>query len=224
MVRFGVVGIGNMGTTHSKNLLEGKIPNATLTAVCDISADRRKFAENNFEGVKVFETATEMFESGLIDAVEIAAPHYDHTEIAKDAFAHGINVLVEKPAGVYTKQVMEMNEAALKSGKLFGIMYNQRCNPVYQKLRKMIKDGELGTIKRVNWTITDWYRPQVYHDSCAWRSTWKTEVGRGNLNWDEIISASDNAEFALVEQDECKGNPIDSLKISYDFLVEKGFI
>ena len=49
------------------------------------------------------------------------------------------------------------------------------------------------------------------------------EVGQGNLDWDKIIAASKDCEYALVEQDTCKGNPFDSLKISYDFLTKKGF-
>jgi len=52
-----------------------------------------------------------------------------------------------------------------------------------------------------------------------------SEVGQGNLDWDDIIAACDEsgAEFALVEQDICDGNPFDSLKTSYDFLKERGF-
>ena len=75
-----------------------------------------------------------------------------------------------------------MNAAAEKSGKLFGIMYNQRTNPVYQKLRQLIQGGQLGHIKRINWIITNWYRSQTYHDSCTWRSTWKTEGGGALIN------------------------------------------
>ena len=181
-VRFGVVGIGNMGTTHAKNVYVGKVPKMELAAVCDISEARRNFAKETFKDVPVFEDAEEMFKSGLLDAVIIAVPHYDHPGLVIKAFEAGLNVITEKPAGVYTKQVLEMNEAAKKSGKLFGIMYNQRTNPVYQKLRQMIKDGELGKIKRVNWIVTDWYRPQAYHDSCTWRSTWKTEGGGTLIN------------------------------------------
>lgn len=181
-VRFGVVGVGNMGTTHSKNVYEGKVPKMELAAVCDISEARRNYAKENFKGTAVFEDAEEMFNSGLLDAVIIAVPHYDHSRLAIKAFEAGLNVITEKPAGVYTKQVLEMNEAARKSGKLFGIMYNQRTNPVYQKLRQMIKEGQLGEIKRVNWIITDWYRPQAYHDSGTWRSTWKTEGGGTLIN------------------------------------------
>lgn len=181
-VRLGVVGYGNMGTVHCKNVSEGKVPKMTLTAICDISEDRRKAASDAHKDVKIFDDAQQMFESGLCDLVIIAVPHYDHPRLAEAAFECGLNVITEKPAGVYTKQVMEMNDAAERSGKLFGIMYNQRTNPIYQKIRSMVKDGSLGHIKRISWTITDWYRPQSYHDSCTWRSTWKTEGGGALIN------------------------------------------
>lgn len=181
-VRMGIIGFGNMGTAHCNNIYSGKIPNMVLAGICDISKERRDCAKKQYPDVPVFESAEEMFESGLVDAVEIATYHYSHPTIAKEAFAHGINVITEKPAGVYTKQVMEMNEAAEKSGLLFGIMYNQRTNPVYQKIKKMIEEGQLGNLKRVCWIITDWYRPQAYHDSSTWRSTWKTEGGGALIN------------------------------------------
>ncbi len=181
-VRLGIIGYGNMGTTHANHVIAGKVPHMTLTAVCDISADRRRVCKDKFPAVEVFEQADALYESGLCDVVLIAVPHYDHSVLAIKAFEHGLHVITEKPAGVYTKQVLEMNEAAKRSGKLFGIMYNQRTNPIYQKLRKLIQEGQLGEIKRVQWTITDWYRPQGYHDSCTWRSTWKTEGGGALIN------------------------------------------
>ena len=131
-VRFGIVGLGNMGTTHAKNVFEGKVPKLELAAICDIAEGRREYAEENFKGVQVYADAQAMIDSGLLDAVIIATPHYDHPPLAIKAFEAGLNVITEKPAGVYTKQVLEMNAAAEKSGKLFGIMYNQRTNPVYQ--------------------------------------------------------------------------------------------
>ncbi len=181
-VKMGVIGIGNMGTTHCLNLIEGKIPQMELAAVCDTSEARRKFAQEEFKDVPVFEDAEELFKSGICDAVIIAVPHYGHTSLAIKAFSYGLNVIVEKPAGVYTSQVMEMNEVAKKSGKVFGIMYNQRTNPVYQKIREMIKRGDLGNVNRITWIITDWYRSQAYHDSSTWRSTWKTEGGGALIN------------------------------------------
>lgn len=181
-VRVGIIGLGNMGTSHAHKIYNGQVSRMRLAAICDIADKRLEYAKENFDGVALFKDADEMYEKAELDAVIIAVPHYDHSPLAIKAFAHGLNVLCEKPAGVYTKQVLEMNEAAKKSGKVFGIMYNQRTNPVYQQLHKMILRGDLGHIKRASWIITDWYRPQIYHDSCTWRSTWKTEGGGALIN------------------------------------------
>lgn len=181
-VRMGLIGFGNMGTGHAANVAAGKVPGMELAALCDISEARRKAFAAQYPEIPVFEDAEELYRSGLCDAVLIAVPHYDHPNLAIKAFEYGLHVLVEKPAGVYTKQVLEMNAAAEKSDKIFGIMYNQRTNPVYQKLRAMIQRGDLGHIKRITWIITDWYRPQAYHDSSTWRSTWKNEGGGALIN------------------------------------------
>ena len=181
-VKLGIIGYGNMGTGHAANLMRGKVPNMELAAACDIAEARRKAFGEKYPDIPVFENAEDLYKSGLCDTVLIVVPHYDHSPLAIKAFEYGLNVITEKPAGVYTKQVKEMNEAAVKSGKLFGIMYNQRTNPIYRKLREMIKRGDLGHIKRITWIITNWYRNQAYHDSSTWRSTWKDEGGGALIN------------------------------------------
>lgn len=181
-IKLGIIGVGNIGVTHSKNITGGQTKLVDLVAVCDIAPDRRTWAERNLPGVKVFDDATEMMKSGLIDSVLIAVPHYDHPRLAIEAFSYGLNVYNEKPAGVYTKQVLEMNEAAKKSGKVFSMGFNQRTRPPFQKVRELVQSGQLGHIKKVIWIATDWYRPQAYHDSCSWRSTWKGEGGGTIIN------------------------------------------
>lgn len=181
-LKIGIIGYGNMGSGHVKSLMTGKVSNMELAAVADIAEARREAMKAAYPDIPVFETAQDLYKSGLCDVVLIAVPHYDHPSLAIEAFEHGLHVITEKPAGVYTKQVKEMNEAAAKSDKVFGIMYNQRTNPVYQKLRNMIERGELGHIKRITWIITNWYRPQAYHDSSTWRSTWKDEGGGALIN------------------------------------------
>jgi len=181
-VKLGVIGFGNMGTGHCKNIFAGKVPNMEVTAICDISPERLKIAKETYPNTATFDNATDLYKSGLCDAVIVAVPHYDHPRLVIEAFDYNLHVITEKPAGVYTKQVMEMNEAAAKSDKLFGIMYNQRTNPLYQKIRQLVQSGELGHIKRISWIITDWYRPQAYHDSASWRSTWATEGGGALIN------------------------------------------
>ena len=181
-VKVGIIGCGNMGSEHAKNLIAGTVPDMELVAVCDIEQERRDVMHKLYPDLKVFGKAEDLMDSGLCDAVIIAVPHYSHPPMVICALEHGLNVMSEKPAGVYTKQVKEMNEAAKKSDKIFAIMFNQRTNPVYIKLREMIKRGDLGHIKRITWIITNWYRPQAYHDSSSWRSTWKGEGGGTLIN------------------------------------------
>lgn len=182
-VRIGIIGIGNMGTAHANNIKDGKCPEIKLTAVADINPKRLEWAAEKLDpSVAKFSTTEEMLDSGLIDAAIVAVPHYDHPKYAMECFKRGLHVMVEKPAGVYTKQVREMNEAAKKSNVIFGMMFNQRTDHVYRKMRELVQSGSLGAIRRTNWVITGWYRPQAYYDSGAWRATWSGEGGGVLLN------------------------------------------
>ncbi len=182
-VRLGIIGIGGMGSNHASSITGGMVPGLKLTAVADIRKERLEWAEKTLPSdVKRYSDGREMIDSGDCDAVLIATPHYFHPEFVIYALEHGLHVISEKPAGVYTKQVREMNEAAEKSDKTFAIMFNQRTNCVYRKLHEMIDSGELGAMKRVNWIITDWYRTQSYYDAAGWKATWDGEGGGVLLN------------------------------------------
>ena len=182
-IRMGIIGIGNMGSAHAKNIAEGKCPEIELAAVCDINPDRLHWAQENLPAtVERFDDAIKMMESGKIDAVIVSIPHYFHPQYAMEGFKHHLHVMCEKPAGVYTKQVREMNEAAAKADVTFAMMFNQRTNCVYRKMKEIVESGEMGALRRANWIITNWYRPQAYYDSGAWRATWSGEGGGVLLN------------------------------------------
>lgn len=184
-VRIGVIGIGNMGSDHARYLARGGVPGGELAAVCDTNPERLRWARETIgENFAAYDSADAMFSAGGIDGVMIAVPHYSHAPLAMQAFGRGLHVLCEKPAGVYTKQVREMNEAAANSGKVFGMMFNQRANPLYQKVRELVHSGELGEITRTNWIITNWFRTQSYYNSGGWRATWAGEGGGVLLNQD----------------------------------------
>lgn len=182
-IRLGVIGIGNMGSSHAQNVLQGNCPDFVLTAICDSNPERIAWGKENLSAdVAYFETAEDMLDSGLIDACIVAVPHYDHPKYAIECMKRGIHVLVEKPAGVYTKQVRQMNEEAKKHDVVFAMMFNQRTNHIYRKMRQLVQSGEYGQIRRTNWLITNWYRPQAYYDSGDWRATWSGEGGGVLLN------------------------------------------
>ncbi len=182
-VKIGVIGIGNMGSSHCQKLFDGEVRNAELVAVCDVKEDRLKWAKETFgDDVTTFPNMETLLEAKLCDALIIATPHYDHPGMGIDALNAGLHVLVEKPIGVYTSAVDELNEVANASDKVFTIMYNQRTNPLYQKVKAMIEEGELGELMRVNWVITNWFRTERYFQSGGWRATWEGEGGGVLLN------------------------------------------
>ena len=194
-VRLGIIGMGNMGTGHLDHTLTGRTPEIEVTAVADtnparleatralLNKRRADYPDLQQPDIALFGTAEEMLNSGLIDAVEIAVPHYDHPRYAIEAMRAGIHVMCEKPAGVYTLQVREMMEEADRHPDIvFGMMFNQRTNHVYRKMKEIMDSGALGPIRRTSWIITNWYRNQAYYDSGAWRATWSGEGGGVLLN------------------------------------------
>lgn len=177
-VRLGIIGVGQQGGTYAGFISEGKVKNMVIGAICDIDPDKKEMCAEKYPDIPFYDNYIEMIESGNVDAVVTCVPHYLHPEMAIETLKRDIHALVEKPAGVYTKQVKEMNEfAASKPELTFGIFFNQRTNPLYQKLKELIDNGEIGNIRRTNWIITTWWRPQGYYDQSAWRATWGGEGG-----------------------------------------------
>lgn len=184
-VRIGIIGIGNMGSAHAKKIaVKKECPDLVLTAVCDINPARLEWAKETLgEDVRCFDKAEDMLDSGLVDAVIVAVPHYGHPKYVTECLKREIHVMCEKPAGVYTKQVREMNEEAKKHPNVvFGMMFNQRTNHIYRKMKELVDSGAYGQIRRTNWIVTNWYRPQFYYDSGSWRATWSGEGGGVLLN------------------------------------------
>lgn len=184
-IKLGIIGIGNMGSGHARNISQGKCPEIEITAIADNNPERLAWAKEQGygESITYFDNAIDMLDSGKINACIVAVPHYDHPTFAIECMKRSIHVMVEKPAGVYTKQVLEMNKVADEHPEVkFGLMFNQRTNCVYRKMREMIHSGNFGQIRRTNWLITTWYRTQNYYDSGAWRATWAGEGGGVLLN------------------------------------------
>ena len=177
-VRIGIIGFGGMGNSHAGYLSKGKVPGAELCAVADVDSGRLEGVQERYgAGVQVFEGADALFAANCVDAVIVATPHYFHPPLVIQALENGLHAMSEKPAGVYTKQVLEMNAAAEKSDRVFGVMFNQRARNEHQKLKELVDSGELGPIRRTIYIINDWFRAQSYYDSGGWRATWAGEGG-----------------------------------------------
>lgn len=177
-VRLGIIGMGGIGQVYARILKEGKVGRCSLAAICSGDAEKRA----KFSDIATFADSGELIRSGAVDAVVIATPHYAHTTIGIEALGQGLHVLVEKPISVHKADAERLIAARKSPGQVFAAMFQMRTHPTYVKIKQLIDNGELGELRRVNWIVTDWFRPELYYASGGWRATWRGEGGGVLLN------------------------------------------
>jgi len=180
-VKLGIIGVGSMGTTHSNAFWNDTIKRCELVAICDIDPERLKTFDEHKE-VEQFSDANDLINSGKVDAVLIATPHYSHTTIGIAALKAGLHVLTEKPISAHKADCERLIAAHRKKKQVFGAMFQQRTAATYKKLKELITTGQLGELTRINWICTTWFRTEAYFASGGWRATWKGEGGGVLLN------------------------------------------
>ena len=180
-LRLGIVGMGVQGKLYAVILTGQPFGGETfplpkgceLTAVSSRSPETAELAKAM--NVAYFADWKEMVASDACDAIIITVPHYLHHEVAIFALEQGKHVLCEKPADIRASDVEKM--LATQGDRALGMIFNQRAKPVFRKLREIIATGELGQLRRSNWIINSWWRPDSYYKSNVWRGTWRGEGG-----------------------------------------------
>ncbi len=171
-VRLGVIGLGNIAGQHIGNVRAGHVADCEIAALCS----RTPSALARELGVPHFTETASLIDSGTCDAVLIATPTWHHVEAGLQALAAGLHVMMEKPLGL---SVGEGEQLLARTGadQVFALMLNQRTDPLFLAMREVIQSGALGTITRTHWTMTNWFRPEVYFQVSDWRATWRGEGG-----------------------------------------------
>ena len=150
-VRAAVIGTGVMGRKYAQMIAEGKAGALRLTAVVCRSAGAQQWAKDTLpDTVRVCPSADQLYDyAEEFDAVLVVTPHKTHPALVMQAFAHGKHVLCDKPSANALAPALEMNRAAEKSSLVFAMMFHQRRYKKYMRLKKLLDDGALGEIKRV---------------------------------------------------------------------------
>jgi predicted dehydrogenase len=178
-VRLGIIGLGNIGQHHFGYLTAGKVSRAELVAVSDAVPAKLE----RYKPLKTFTDGEVLIRSGLVDAVIIATPHYQHTTLGIAALQQGLHVMVEKPISAHKADAERLIAAHQQHPELvFAGMFQLRAEPRYLRIQKLIQNGDLGDIVRISWIMTDWFRTDAYYASGGWRATWKGEGGGVLLN------------------------------------------
>lgn len=177
-MKVALVGMGPIGSMHVDNITAGKIPDCELVAVCDT----RKIENPKLEGKKIYSDIDALLADKDVESVIISTPSFTHFDLACKVLNAGKNVLVEKPMALCTADILKIDALAKEKKLTAAVMLNQRTNPMYARIRQLVKDGELGNINRVSWNMTNWYRPDVYYKCNTWRGTFKGEAGGVLIN------------------------------------------
>ena len=178
-VRLGIIGMGNIGKYHADYLLNKKVNRCELMAVCATNTAPLE----KFKPLKIFSDGEQLIKSGAVDAVIIATPHAQHATLGITAFENGVHAMVEKPISSHKADAERLIAVHRKFPKVvFAGMFQLRTEPRYLKIQKLMRDGDLGEIVRINWINTDWFRTEAYYASSGWRATWKGEGGGVLIN------------------------------------------
>ena len=171
-LRMGVIGLGNIAGQHIDHIVAGLVPGCRVTALCS----RTPTDQAETLGIPHYCDYRELIDSGHCDAVLVATPTFSHAQVGSYALSAGLHVMMEKPIGLSVAEG-EALLAQRSSDQVFALMLNQRTDPLFLTMRECLLAGEIGPVTRCSWTMTNWFRPEVYYQMSDWRATWRGEGG-----------------------------------------------
>ena len=177
-----IVGLGNMGNTHRMIItgagewydvpIGGAIENLNLMGSFDIREERQQFARDN--GLRAYASLEELLADPDIDFITCATPNDVHKEVAMQAMRAGKGVVCEKPITLSSCDLQEMIDVSVETGSLLTAHQNRRWDDDYATIRKIIADGLLGEVFRIESRV-----PNASGGPGGWRA--KPEHGGGYL-------------------------------------------
>jgi predicted dehydrogenase len=175
-LRFGVIGVGARGGAYARALASGEVEGAVLGAVCDV----RPSVLEPFASAARFDDANAMLSGAALDVLVVATPHPAHVEPTRAGLAAGLHVLTEKPIAIEprdARRLLAEYERRERRSQLFATALVLRADRRYVKLHESLRQGTLGRVQRIAWTVTDCFRTQAYYESADWRGTFRGEGG-----------------------------------------------
>ncbi len=174
LVKFAVVGLGNIGMKHVHSLLS--IPEVVITSVCDIDERKKDLIFEIDKKIKFYNQFTKFLNSTDADIITIATPHGLHAEMAIEILKAGKNVIVEKPMSLTSADCDEMNKVSMETGKKLFVVKQNRFNKPILITTKALEENKLGKIFFVQCNVF-WNRDEEYYSESEWRGLKQQEGG-----------------------------------------------
>jgi predicted dehydrogenase len=152
VVGVGVIGMGWMGTVHSRAYLQaadrfydtGIRPKLIVCA--DDVEERATQAQARFGFERVTTRWQDVIADPNVQVVNIATPNYLHREVAAAAAVAGKHIFCEKPVGKDPRETAEIERLTRQAGVLTFVGYNYRWTPLVEYARQLIREGKLGRL------------------------------------------------------------------------------
>ncbi len=147
-LRVGVIGCGKVARVLHLNEYSQN-PDAEIAAVCDSDQGRLDYCVERFGAKQAFKDHKQMLKEAGLDAVSVCVPNHVHCAVTLDVLKAGVNVLVEKPMALTSKDAATMIRTAKQKKKLLMVNQTQRFSPVHRKAKEVMDSGIMGKVLHV---------------------------------------------------------------------------
>ena len=175
---FGIIGTGAIAAHHASAI--SAYEGSELVAVCSSTASRAKQAQEKF-GVQACYDLEEFLSNPAIDVVCICTHSGAHMEPGIAAAKAGKHVLLEKPIEVSLDRADQLIAACKEQGVKLGVIFQNRFNSGYIKVREAVKEGKLGKLIMGS-AMINWYRDPAYYNTSHWKGTLQGDGGAALIN------------------------------------------
>lgn len=177
-LRVGFIGGGGITETHARAARE--CADLEVSAFCGTNAGKAAALAEEYGG-RDFTRLEDMLETVPLDLVVIGSPSGLHAEQGLEAVARGLHVLVEKPIDVATERADALIDAADHAGVRLGVLFQDRLEPGFVRLKSAVEDGALGKPLLASARVK-WHRPPDYYAGSRWRGTLALDGGAALIN------------------------------------------
>ena len=147
VINWGIIGPGKIARKFADDLI--RVPQARLMAVGSRSKERADAFAHDYGIAHVYDSYEAFAQCKDIDIVYVATPHTYHKEHTLLCLTHELHVLCEKPMGINSIEVREMIQKAKDHKCLLMEAMWTAFLPAYQKMKSLIKNGVIGSIKMI---------------------------------------------------------------------------
>ncbi len=172
-LKIAVVGAGSIAqVSHLPNW--SKMEDIELVAICDVDKGKVNNLIEKFNIPRWYFVLDEMLRQEKLDALHICTPNLHHFPMAQLALSKGVNVLVEKPVALNSKDTKKLTDYATQNNLTLMIGMHNRFRDDVQILRNFLAQDELGDIFYIK---TGWLKKWEKQRVSGWYSEKKSSGG-----------------------------------------------